>query len=107
VVGIDLSETGIARAHERARELGLAARAHFQVADIISTGLPDAVWEDLRAGQAPDRRAEGVGHAIAPDAGLPFGDLHPHMCTMVAHHPLDAFGPSRPCGHGPHDMPCT
>jgi ubiquinone/menaquinone biosynthesis C-methylase UbiE len=42
LVGIDLSSGGIAQASERARELGLADRARFQVADLTSTGLPDA-----------------------------------------------------------------
>lgn len=42
VLGIDLSSVGIARAAERAGELGLADRARFQVADLTATGLPDA-----------------------------------------------------------------
>jgi SAM-dependent methyltransferase len=42
VVGIDLEAVGVTHARERARDLGLAERARFDVADIISTGLPDA-----------------------------------------------------------------
>ncbi len=45
LVGIDLSSVGIARASERARELGVADRTHFQVADITVTGLPDASFD--------------------------------------------------------------
>ena len=45
VVGIDVAEVGIARARERARELGLADRARFEVADIVATGLPDASFD--------------------------------------------------------------
>ena len=42
LVGIDLSTVGVARASERAQDLGLADRTRFQVADITSTGLPEA-----------------------------------------------------------------
>lgn len=42
VVGIDLSQVAIARARERAEELGLADRARFDVGDVVATGLPDA-----------------------------------------------------------------
>jgi ubiquinone/menaquinone biosynthesis C-methylase UbiE len=42
VVGIDLEAVGVAVARERAREVGLAERARFEVADIVSTGLSDA-----------------------------------------------------------------
>jgi ubiquinone/menaquinone biosynthesis C-methylase UbiE len=42
VVGIDLEAVGVTHARERARSLGLAERARFEVADIVSTGLPDA-----------------------------------------------------------------
>jgi ubiquinone/menaquinone biosynthesis C-methylase UbiE len=45
VVGIDLAEVGIGRARERAQELGLANHARFEVADIISTGLPNASFD--------------------------------------------------------------
>jgi ubiquinone/menaquinone biosynthesis C-methylase UbiE len=45
VVGIDLSEVGIARARERAQELGLGDRARFEVGDIVSTGLSDAGFD--------------------------------------------------------------
>src|SRR3954447_1328731 len=45
LVGIDLSPVGVARASERARDLGLADRARFQVADITSTGLPEASFD--------------------------------------------------------------
>jgi SAM-dependent methyltransferase len=45
LVGIDLSEVGIAHADARARALGLAERARFRVADIASTGLPAASFE--------------------------------------------------------------
>jgi ubiquinone/menaquinone biosynthesis C-methylase UbiE len=45
VVGIDLSEVGIARAREHAQEVGLVGRARFQTGDIVSTGLPDASFD--------------------------------------------------------------
>src|SRR5215213_6812284 len=45
LVGIDLSDVGVARASERAQELGLADRTPFQVADITSTGLPEASFD--------------------------------------------------------------
>jgi ubiquinone/menaquinone biosynthesis C-methylase UbiE len=45
VVGIDLAQVGIARARERAQELGLADRVRFEVADIVSTGLTDASFD--------------------------------------------------------------
>jgi ubiquinone/menaquinone biosynthesis C-methylase UbiE len=45
LVGLDLAGVGIARALERARELGVADRARFEVADIVSTGLPDASFD--------------------------------------------------------------
>ena len=45
LLGIDLSSVGIARASERARELGVADRARFQVADLTVTGLPDASFD--------------------------------------------------------------
>jgi ubiquinone/menaquinone biosynthesis C-methylase UbiE len=45
MLGIDLSSTGIARASERAEEFGVADRARFQVADLASTGLPDASFD--------------------------------------------------------------
>ena len=45
LVGVDLSSVGIARASERAGELGLADRARFQVADLTATGLPDASFD--------------------------------------------------------------
>jgi SAM-dependent methyltransferase len=45
LVGIDLSEVGIAHADARARTLGLAERAHFRMADIVSTGLPDSSFD--------------------------------------------------------------
>ncbi len=45
VVGIDLSEVGIARAREHAQELGLADRARFEVGDIVATGLPEAGFD--------------------------------------------------------------
>ena len=45
MVGIDLSDIGITRARERAQELGLADRARFRTADIVSTGLSDATCD--------------------------------------------------------------
>jgi ubiquinone/menaquinone biosynthesis C-methylase UbiE len=42
MVGIDLSDIGITRARERARQLGLADRARFQTADIVATRLLEA-----------------------------------------------------------------
>jgi SAM-dependent methyltransferase len=45
LVGIDLSTVGVARASERAQDLGLADRSRFQVADITSTGLPEASFD--------------------------------------------------------------
>jgi SAM-dependent methyltransferase len=45
LVGIDLSAVGVARASERAQDLGLADRTRFQVADITSTGLPEASFD--------------------------------------------------------------
>lgn len=45
LVGIDLSTVGVARASERAQELGLADRIRFQVGDITSTGLPKASFD--------------------------------------------------------------
>ena len=42
LVGVDLSSVGIARAADRAQEVGLAERARFQVANITATGLPAA-----------------------------------------------------------------
>lgn len=45
LLGIDLSSVGIARAAERARELGVADRARFQVADLTATGLPAASFD--------------------------------------------------------------
>jgi SAM-dependent methyltransferase len=45
LVGIDLSTVGVARASERAQNLGLADRTRFQVGDITSTGLPEASFD--------------------------------------------------------------
>lgn len=45
VLGLDLSSIGVARAAERAEELGLANRARFRVADLTATGLPDAGFD--------------------------------------------------------------
>lgn len=45
LVGVDLSTVGVARASERAQDLGLADRIRFQVADITSTGLPAASFD--------------------------------------------------------------
>src|SRR5205807_1997613 len=45
VVGIDLAEVGIVHARERAQRLGLGNRARFEIADIVSTGLPDASFD--------------------------------------------------------------
>jgi cyclopropane fatty-acyl-phospholipid synthase-like methyltransferase len=45
VVGIDLSDVGVARARERAEELGLADRARFEVGDLTATGLPEAGFD--------------------------------------------------------------
>jgi SAM-dependent methyltransferase len=45
VVGIDLSEIGVARAREHAQELGLADRACFEVGNIVATGLPEAGFD--------------------------------------------------------------
>jgi ubiquinone/menaquinone biosynthesis C-methylase UbiE len=39
VLGIDLSSSGVALALERAKALGIADRANFEVADLMSTGL--------------------------------------------------------------------
>jgi SAM-dependent methyltransferase len=41
LIGVDLSEVGVALARERAIALGLADRARFQVGDLTATGLPD------------------------------------------------------------------
>jgi SAM-dependent methyltransferase len=45
LVGIDLSGVGIARASERAGELGATDRSRFEVADLTATGLPDASFD--------------------------------------------------------------
>lgn len=45
MLGIDLSSVGVAHASARANELGMADRARFQVADLTSTGLPDAGFD--------------------------------------------------------------
>ncbi|MBA3331817.1 MAG: class I SAM-dependent methyltransferase [Actinobacteria bacterium] len=45
LLGIDLSSVGIARASERAGELGVADHARFQVADLTVTRLPDASFD--------------------------------------------------------------
>jgi len=45
LVGVDLSPVGVARATERAQELGLGERTRFQVGDITSTGLPEASFD--------------------------------------------------------------
>lgn len=42
LIGIDLSPVGVTLAQERAIAIGLGGRAHFQVGDIVTTGLPDA-----------------------------------------------------------------
>jgi ubiquinone/menaquinone biosynthesis C-methylase UbiE len=41
LIGIDLSPIAIARANQRATELGLAGRARFLQGDLCATGLPD------------------------------------------------------------------
>jgi ubiquinone/menaquinone biosynthesis C-methylase UbiE len=45
VVGIDVSSIGIARATQRAHELGLADRARFEVADMTDCSLPEASFD--------------------------------------------------------------
>jgi ubiquinone/menaquinone biosynthesis C-methylase UbiE len=45
MLGIDLSSVGIAYASARAQALGMTDRARFQVADLTSTGLPDASFD--------------------------------------------------------------
>jgi len=45
IVGIDQSPTAIGLAPERAREFGLAERAHFQVGDITANGLADTSFD--------------------------------------------------------------
>ena len=42
IVGIDLSPASVARARERAAELGLTDHARFEVGDLTATGLPEA-----------------------------------------------------------------
>ena len=42
LIGIDLSDVGVALARERAVALGLADRARFHVGNLTATGLPDA-----------------------------------------------------------------
>ena len=49
VVGVTLSAQQAARAAEKARESGLAARAEFHRLDALSTGFPDASFDVLWA----------------------------------------------------------
>lgn len=78
LVGVDLSSVGIERAQERAAELGVADRAHFQVGDITATGLPDASFDGAMSVDVlwavPDKLAALIEAAriLKPGARLVF-----------------------------------
>jgi SAM-dependent methyltransferase len=78
LVGIDLSEVGIAHADARARTLGLAERAHFRMADIVSTGLPDSSFDGAMSVDTlwavPDkaRAIDEIARLLKPAARLAF-----------------------------------
>ena len=100
LVGIDLAELGIARAREHAQELGLADRACFEVADIVSTGLPDAIFDGAMSVDTlwavPDKPAaiREIARILKPGARLAFTnwdrDLSPpgYLPSPNDHRPL-------------------
>jgi len=100
VVGIDLAEVGIARARERAEELGVADRARFEVADIVSTGLPEATFDGAISVDTlwavPDRAAaiQELARILKPNARFAFTnwdrDLSPpgYPLPLSDHRPL-------------------
>lgn len=78
LVGVDLSSVGITRAEARAAELGLGDRAHFQVGDITTTGLPEASFDGAMSVDVlwavPDKLAalKEAARILKPGARLAF-----------------------------------
>jgi ubiquinone/menaquinone biosynthesis C-methylase UbiE len=100
VLGLDLSEVGVARARDRARQLGLADRARFEVADVVSTGLPAASFDGAMSVDTlwavPDQAQalSEIGRVLRPAARFTFTnwdrDISPpgYPPSLPDHHPL-------------------
>ena len=100
LLGIDLSSVGIAQASARARELGVADRARFQVADLTSTGLADASFDGAMSVDVlwavPDRLGalREIARILKPGARFAFTnwdrDLSPpgYLPPLNDHRPL-------------------
>lgn len=100
LVGLDLSSAGVAQAAERARELGVANRARFQVADLTATGLPDATFDAAMSidvlWAVPDKLGalREIARILKPGAGFAFTnwdrDLSPpgYLPPLNDHRPL-------------------
>jgi ubiquinone/menaquinone biosynthesis C-methylase UbiE len=100
LIGLDLSSTGIAQASARARDLGVAERACFQVADLTTTGLPDASFDAAMSldvlWAVPDKLAalREIARILKPGARFAFTnwdrDLSPpgYLAPLNDHRPL-------------------
>lgn len=100
LMGVDLSHVGVARASERAQQLGLADRTRFQVADITSTGLPEASFDAAMSvdviWSVPDKLGalREAGRILKPGARFTFTnwdrDLTPpgYLPPLGDHRPL-------------------
>jgi ubiquinone/menaquinone biosynthesis C-methylase UbiE len=100
LVGIDLSDVGVARAREHAAEVGLADRARFEVRDLTATGLPDAGIDGAMSvdvlWSVPNKLAalREIARILRPGARLVFTnwdrDLSPpgYLPPLPDHRPL-------------------
>jgi SAM-dependent methyltransferase len=99
LVGVDLSEVGIGHAAARAVALGLADRARFQVADIVSTGLPDASFDGAMSVDVlwavPDkaRAIREISRLLRPGARFAFTNWDRDLSPPGYPPPLDDHRP--------------
>ena len=100
LVGIDLSDIGVARAREHAAEAGLADRARFEVGDLTATGLPNAGFDGAMSvdvlWSVPEKPAalQEIARILRPGARFVFTnwdrDLSPpgYLPPLADHRPL-------------------
>jgi len=106
VIGFDISESLVEEARERARQLEVADRAEFHVADAHDTGFPDATF-DLVVGIAI------LHHLLLPEALLEIRRvLKPGgravFVEPLQHNPILRLGRAlTPAGRTPDEHPLT
>ncbi|HZO24749.1 MAG TPA: methyltransferase domain-containing protein [Chloroflexota bacterium] len=100
LVGIDLSSIGVTRAREHAAEVGLAARARFEIGDLTATDLPGASFDGAMSvdvlWSVPDKPAalREIARILRPGARFAFTnwdrDLSPpgYLPPLADHRPL-------------------